>query len=86
MPLAKWVDYRLFAYERRLAEAELRALGATSVVETEQGLSFAHPAPASVAARATFFATIATDDAELPCAQRDVELEHLAGRARAILI
>jgi len=80
--LAEWVNYRLFAYERRLAEAELRALGATALVGTKQGFAFEHPRPEFVAARATYFTSVAAGDTKWTCAQRAVELEHLARRAR----
>lgn len=82
MARATWVDYRLFAYERRLAVAELKSLGSTHVTEDEQGFRFRHHAPDQVAARSTYFASIDADNRTFTCAQRVTELEHLSGRTR----
>ncbi len=80
---AQWPDYRLFAYEQRLSELELRALGATELDATSDGVSFEHETPQDLPGRLTYFvAVVEADGTRTLCAQREEELAHLAGRGR----
>lgn len=80
--LGVWADYRLFDYERRLAEAELVSSGATAVETTTRGLAFDHATPLSLASRVTYFQAIETAESSAYCSQRDSEMVHLSRRAR----
>lgn len=79
---AHWPGYKMFAYERRLAEDELRALGATDIEQSSDGFRFQHRRPGKLLDRLTYFDRLKFADEVWPCIQREVERKHLDGRRR----
>jgi site-specific DNA-methyltransferase (cytosine-N4-specific) len=78
---AHWPKHRLFKYERNLAEAELRSLGATGVSPHVDGVAFDHARPKRLLDRVTYFACLEFGGTMHPCTQREVELAHLRTRS-----
>lgn len=81
--LASWPDYRLFPYERRLAELEARSLGAQVECQNDSGLELSCADVALLTDRSTYFASLRTREIEIPTAQAQVEAIHLNGNGRA---
>jgi len=77
---AFWPSYKLFEYERRLAEEELRTLGAADIEYFPDGLRFQHRRPKMLLNRLTYFNRLKFSDADWSCIQREVERRHLEGK------
>lgn len=79
--LGAWPGHRLFEYERKLAQAELAAFGATAIEPVTRGLQFEHPDPRDLLSRVTYFAALEIDRTAYPVAQHEVEVRHLQSRS-----
>lgn len=80
--LGVWPNYRLFAYERRLAAAELEALGASVLDVSPLGIKFEHPDPKSLLGRITYVAELSFESSQWVGEQRAAEVRHLEHRSR----
>lgn len=83
MILARWPEYRMFPYERRLAELEARSLGSDVVNNGENGLELSRTHVEVLKARATYFSTVETQDLHLETNQASVETAHFSGSDRS---
>ena len=79
--LGTWPGHRLFEYERKLAQAELAAFGASSVEPVPRGLQFEHPSPRALLGRVTYFAALEIEGTADPTVQHEVEARHLQSRS-----
>src|SRR5574337_800678 len=76
----RWPNYRLFEYERMLAERELRGLGATEIQSSTTSIRFQHRRPSALLDRLTYMECLDFGGRLRPCAQRQAELSHLQSR------
>lgn len=76
----RWPNYRLFEYERMLAEEELRVLGATEIQSSTTSIRFQHRRPSALLDRLTYMECLDFGGRLRPCAQRQAELSHLQSR------
>ncbi|GHJ60411.1 hypothetical protein NOK12_29290 [Nocardioides sp. OK12] len=81
MALGIWPGHRLFEYERKLAQSELAAFGATAIKPVPRGVQFEHPAPRTLLGRLTYFSEIGVEGTVWPVAQHEVEARHLQSRS-----
>lgn len=79
--LGTWPGHRLFEYERKLARAELVALGAAAIESVPRGLQFEHRDPRGLLGRLTYFAALEIEGTEHQVAQHEVEVRHLQSRS-----
>ena len=75
-------DYRMFPYERRLAERELSALGVTLVRKTDDHFVVESPADASLLARLTYVSRVGLNGQSYETEIAKFERVHRATRAR----